>query len=90
MNIFRLYQCLSEHEKRELKNLIQKNDVVVSTDMTVKDWINAVQPSTRLEKCLREFYSDKKVSEISAHDFAKNRGVGLKTYKEFAKLIGEI
>ena len=89
MNIYRLYQCLTEHEKRELKNLIQKNDVVVSTDMTVKDWINAVQPSTRLEKCLREFFPDKIVSEISANDLGKYRGVGLKTYKEFQKLIGE-
>lgn len=90
MNIYKLYQCLSEHEKRELKNLIQKNDVVVSTDMTVKDWINAVQPSTRLEKILRENFPNKKISEISAKELAIHRGVGLRTYKEFAKLIGEI
>jgi len=90
MNVFRLYQCLTEHEKRELKNLIEKDYAVVSTDMTVKDWINAVDPSIRLINCLRKNFPDKKVSEISPKDLIKIRGVGLRTYREFQKLIGEI
>jgi len=89
MNIFRLYQCLTEHEKRELKTLIEKDYSVVSTDMTVKDWINAVKPSIRLINCLRKF-PDKRVSEISPKDLIKISGVGQRTYNEFRKLIGEI
>jgi hypothetical protein len=90
MNVFRLYQCLTEHEKRELKNLIEKHYAVVSTDMTVKDWINAVNPSIRLINCLRKNFPDKRISEISSKDLIKIRGVGVRTYREFQKLIGDI
>jgi hypothetical protein len=89
MNVFRLYQCLTEHEKRELKNLIEKDYAVVSTDMTVKDWINAVDPSIRLINCLMKNFPDKRVSEISSKDLIKRSGVGERTYREFQKLIGE-
>ena len=90
MNIFRLYQCLTQHEKRELKNLIEKDYAVISTDMTVKDWINAVEPSIRLINCLMVNFKDKRVSEISPKDLIRIKGVGIRTYREFQKLIGEI
>ena len=90
MNIYRLYQCLTEHEKRQLKTLIEKDYAVISTDMNVYDWINAVEPSIRLVNCLMKNFPNKKVSEISTKDLWKIPGVGMRTYNEFRKLIGEI
>jgi len=95
MNMMQLFQCLTVEEKKQLLNLLtmDRDEKRKQTEnMTVLQWCEAMQPTTRLRNCLNVLFHQggqyKRIVDVTKDDLMQYRNAGVKCWQEFIELRG--